>query len=155
MLTSPTDVGVVTNDSLSAWSAVAQQAAQPIDARFTRTRAARPRLNLRNVAGVSKPAKPSSRRNGNGDVPAAVRSDLASSRKPVTACQTASRERNGVGVAGSGGISTGAPSVSRVTMIRYSESARIVFAKPFTADFCGAVRAVLASANATRFTALR
>ena len=61
-------------DSLNAWSAWAQHAAQPNDARFTSTRAARARLNFKNVAGVLNPgptAKASSSANAKED-PAAV-----------------------------------------------------------------------------------
>src|SRR5437868_2508308 len=153
MLRSATDAGAVMNESVIACSACAQQALQPIEARLTSTRAASPRLNFRNDAGVLKPANPSSSANGKAPLPAAVRSVFASSRIALTCCQAASRDRNGAGAVGSAGISTGAPSVSRVTTIRYSDSARNVFAKPLTADFCVALNAALPSANPTRFTA--
>src|SRR3989442_12499449 len=86
------------NDAASAVAAESRQAAQftpgaPGLARYVHTRAASPRLNVRNVAGVLNPVKPGP--GSKGKAVAAKSSVLAESSSPMTNLSAESLETSG------------------------------------------------------------
>src|SRR2546430_9566783 len=99
-------------------------------ARYASTRAFTARLNWMNFAGVAKPLNPGGRPNGN-DVPPAAKATSAESSNPAINPNTESRLTNGAsGAPTSWFTSTGAPSVSRVSMRSRKSSASIAFTQP-------------------------
>src|SRR2546427_584845 len=129
---SPVSAATLKKDESSADLARVQQAAPQARsvARYASTRAFSARLNWMNFTGVANPLKPGGSPNGN-DVPPAARATLAESSNPTIKPNTESRFTNGARDAPTSWFtSTGAPSVSRVSMRSRKSSASIVFAKP-------------------------